>query len=119
MMRRAEIRPTMSNKFPDVRGVSINPGLNYSWPTGPVERIFESLANERRSAVLRYSTMTYLPIESFIIQRLQEGGWRVIHRRADRTDLPIADFVSHREAKEWVNWKSGHPKINPYATADE
>jgi elongation factor G len=63
--------------------------------------------------------MTYLPVESFIIQRLQEGGWRVIHRRADLTDLPIADFVSHREAKEWVNWKSGHPKINPYAMADE
>jgi elongation factor G len=63
--------------------------------------------------------MTYLPVESFIIQRLQEGGWRVIHRRADLTDLPIADFVSYREAEEWVNWKSGHPKINPYAMADE
>ena len=63
--------------------------------------------------------MTDLPVESFIIQRLQEGGWRVIHRRADLTDLPIADFVSHRDAEEWVNWKSGHPKINPYAMADE
>jgi elongation factor G len=63
--------------------------------------------------------MTYLPVESFIIQRLQEDGWRVIHRRADLTDLPIADFVSYREAEEWVNWKSGHPKINPYAMADE
>jgi elongation factor G len=63
--------------------------------------------------------MTYLPVESFIIQRLQEGGWRVIHRRTDLTDLPIADFVSHREAEEWVKWKSGHPKINPYAMADE
>jgi len=58
-------------------------------------------------------------MESFIIQRLQEGGWRVIQRRADLTDLPIADFVSYREAEEWVNWKSGHPKINPYAMADE
>jgi elongation factor G len=63
--------------------------------------------------------MTYLPVESFIIQRLQEGGWRVIHRRADLTDLSIADFVSLREAEEWVNWKSGHPKINPYPVADE
>jgi elongation factor G len=63
--------------------------------------------------------MTYLPLESFIIQRLQEGGWRIIHRRADLADLPIADFVSHREAEEWVKWKSGHPKINPYAMADE
>jgi hypothetical protein len=63
--------------------------------------------------------MTYLPVESLIIQRLQEGGWRVIHRRADLTDLPIADFVSLREAEEWVNWKSGHPKINPYPVADE
>jgi hypothetical protein len=51
---------------------------------------------------------------SFIVQRLQEGGWRVIHRQADLTDVPIADFVSHREADEWVKWKSGHPKINPY-----
>jgi translation elongation factor EF-G len=58
--------------------------------------------------------MTYLPVESFIVQRLQEGGWRVIHRQADLTDIPIADFVSHREADEWVKWKSGHPKINPY-----
>jgi translation elongation factor EF-G len=63
--------------------------------------------------------MTYLPVESFIIQRLQEGGWRVIHRQTDLTDVPIADFVSHREADEWVKWKSGHPKINPYAIADE
>ena len=58
-------------------------------------------------------------MESFIIGRLQKGGWRVIHRRADLTDLPIADFVSYREAEEWVNWKSGHPRINPYAMADE
>jgi elongation factor G len=63
--------------------------------------------------------MTSLPAESFIIQRLQEGGWRVIRRRADLTDLPVADFVSYSEAEEWVNWKSGHPKINPYAMAQE
>lgn len=63
--------------------------------------------------------MTHLPVESFIIQRLQEGGWRVIQRRADLTDLPVADFVSYREAEEWVNWKSGHPKINPHVMADE
>jgi elongation factor G len=63
--------------------------------------------------------MTYLPVESFIIRRLEEGGWRVIHRRVDVTDLPIADFTSLREAEEWVNWKSGHPKINPYAMAEE
>ena len=63
--------------------------------------------------------MTYLSAESFIIERLQEGGWRVIHRQADLTDLPVADFASHREAEEWVKWKSGHPKINPYAMAAE
>jgi elongation factor G len=63
--------------------------------------------------------MTYLPVESFIIQRLQDCGWRVIHRRADLTDAPIADFVSLRDAEEWVNWKSGRPKINPYAMAEE
>jgi hypothetical protein len=51
---------------------------------------------------------------SFIIQGLQEGGWRVIHRQADLTDVPIADFVSRREADEWIQWKSGHPKINPH-----
>jgi elongation factor G len=63
--------------------------------------------------------MTALPVESFVIERLQQGGWRVIHRRADLTDLPIADFVSYREAEEWVNWKSGHPRINPYVMVDE
>ncbi|MET4066122.1 translation elongation factor EF-G [Bradyrhizobium sp. S3.2.6] len=63
--------------------------------------------------------MIYLPVECFIIQRLQEGGWRVVHRRADLTDLPIADFVSLRDAEEWVNWKSGPPRINPYVAANE
>jgi Elongation Factor G, domain III len=63
--------------------------------------------------------MPYLPVESFIVQRLDEGGWRVIRRRADLADIPIADFVSLRDAEEWVNWKSGHPKTNPYAVADE
>ena len=55
-----------------------------------------------------------LPIESFIIERLAEGGWRVTKRRADLTDIHIADFVSHRDADEWVKWKSGHPEVNPY-----
>ena len=63
--------------------------------------------------------MRHLPIESFIIQRLQDGGWRVIHRQADLMEVPIADFVSHQEAEEWVNWKSGHPRINPYAMPEE
>jgi elongation factor G len=63
--------------------------------------------------------MTNLPVDSFIINRLQEGGWRVIHRRADLTDLPIADFVSYRDAEEWVNWKNGHPGNNLYVTANE
>ena len=63
--------------------------------------------------------MTHLSVESFIIQRLQEGGWRVILRQADLADQPVADFTSYREAEEWVSWKSGHPKINPYAMADE
>jgi hypothetical protein len=43
------------------------------------------------------------------------GGWRVTERRADLADIPIADFVSLRDAKEWVNWKQGLPKLNPYA----
>jgi Elongation Factor G, domain III/Elongation factor G, domain IV len=63
--------------------------------------------------------MPHVPVESFIIERVSEGGWRVVHRRADLSDLPIADFVSLRDAEEWVSWKSGRPKINPYATAEE
>ena len=54
-----------------------------------------------------------LPVESFIIERLEKGGWRVTERRADLTDIPIADFVSLRDAEEWVNWKQGVPKLNP------
>ena len=57
-----------------------------------------------------------MPIESFIIERLGEGGWRVTERRADLTDIPIADFVSLRDAQEWVDWKSGRPTANFYAT---
>ncbi|WP_157788412.1 hypothetical protein [Bradyrhizobium japonicum] len=56
------------------------------------------------------------PVESFIIQRLEQGGWRVIERRADLTDNPIADFVSLRDAEEWVAWKQGAPRINPNST---
>jgi hypothetical protein len=56
-----------------------------------------------------------LLVESFIIERLEEGGWRVTERRADLTDIPIADFVSLRDAEEWVKWKEGLPKLNPYA----
>jgi hypothetical protein len=58
----------------------------------------------------------FLPVESFIIQRLEQGGWRVIERRADLTDIPIADFVSLRDAEEWVAWKQGNPRINPNST---
>jgi len=31
-----------------------------------------------------------LPIESFIIERLAEGGWRGAKRRADLTDIPLS-----------------------------
>ena len=55
-----------------------------------------------------------IPVESFIIEHLAEG-WRVTERRADLTDIPIADFVSYRDAHEWVRWKQGLPKLNPYA----
>jgi hypothetical protein len=57
----------------------------------------------------------YLPVESYIIQRLESGGWGVIERRKDLKDIPIADFVSHRDAEEWAKWKQGLPKLNPYA----
>ena len=43
-----------------------------------------------------------LPVESFIMERLEGGGWNVIERRADLTDIPIADFVSRRDAEEWM-----------------
>jgi len=58
----------------------------------------------------------FLPVESFIILRLKQGGWHVIERRADLTDIPIADFVSLQDAEEWVAWKQGTPRINPNST---
>ncbi|MET4273502.1 MULTISPECIES: hypothetical protein [unclassified Bradyrhizobium] len=58
----------------------------------------------------------FLPVESIITQRLEQGGWRVIERRADLTDIPIADFVSLRDADEWVAWRQGTPRINPNST---
>lgn len=57
------------------------------------------------------------PFESFIMERLEEGGWRVTERRADLTDIHIADFASRADAEEWLKWKSGAPEINPYANA--
>jgi elongation factor G len=56
-----------------------------------------------------------MPIESFITERLEGGRWRVTERRADLTDIHIADFASRADAEEWVNWKSGAPEMNPYA----
>jgi hypothetical protein len=56
-----------------------------------------------------------MPIESFIIERLAEDGWRVTERRADLTDITIGDFVSLWDAQEWVNWKPDHPTANPHA----
>ena len=50
-----------------------------------------------------------LTIECYIIQRREEGGWRVIQRRADLTDIPIADFVSLGDAEDWVAWKGCPP----------
>jgi hypothetical protein len=49
------------------------------------------------------------PVESYITARLENGGWRVIERRADLTDVPIADFISLRDAEDWVKWKQGGP----------
>jgi hypothetical protein len=46
-----------------------------------------------------------IPVESYITARLENGGWRVIERRADLTDAPVADFVSRRDAEDWVKWK--------------
>jgi hypothetical protein len=58
----------------------------------------------------------FLPVESYIIQRLEQGGWRVVERRADLSDIHIADFVSLRDAEEWVAWKQENPRINPHST---
>lgn len=34
-------------------------------------------------------------------------GWHVLAKRTDGSDVPIADFVSLRDAEEWVHWKMG------------
>jgi elongation factor G len=34
-------------------------------------------------------------------------GWRAVEKRLDGTEVPIADFVSYRDALEWLDWKSG------------
>jgi hypothetical protein len=39
-------------------------------------------------------------------QRLwDQGGWRVIEVRMNGTEIPIADFVSLRDAEEYTRWK--------------
>jgi hypothetical protein len=45
------------------------------------------------------------PVESYIVSRLVNDGWRVIERRADLTDVHVADFVSLTDAQGWVKWK--------------
>jgi hypothetical protein len=51
-----------------------------------------------------------LSIDSYLIERIEEGGWRVIQKFANAADIPIADFVSFRDAEEWVRWKQGIPR---------
>ncbi|MBR1220126.1 hypothetical protein JQ557_19125 [Bradyrhizobium sp. U87765 SZCCT0131] len=59
--------------------------------------------------------MALWPVDSVRIERLDTGGWRVIRCLANAADVPIADFVSHADAREWVDWKLGRPNINRYA----
>jgi hypothetical protein len=33
--------------------------------------------------------------------------WRGVEVHADGTEVPVADFVSHRDAVDWLDWKSG------------
>jgi hypothetical protein len=58
---------------------------------------------------------TGLSGESYMIERLAEGGWCVTERRADLTDIRIAEFASLPDAEEWVNWKHGIPRVNPHS----
>jgi hypothetical protein len=45
-------------------------------------------------------------IHSYKTQRLwDQGGWRVIEVRMNGTEIPIADFVSLRDAEEYTRWK--------------
>jgi hypothetical protein len=32
-------------------------------------------------------------------------GWHVVEKHPDGTEIPIADFVSFRDAEDWVKWK--------------
>jgi hypothetical protein len=34
-------------------------------------------------------------------------GWQVAEKHPDGKEIPIADFVSHRDARDYVNWKLG------------
>ncbi len=43
--------------------------------------------------------------------RLEESGWRVTERRADLTDIPIADFVSLRDAEEMGEVETRAPEV--------
>jgi hypothetical protein len=54
----------------------------------------------------------YLP--GYAAHRISEGGWRVVEKRPDGTEIPIADFVSYKDAMEYIHWKLGVP---PYAGA--
>jgi hypothetical protein len=56
------------------------------------------MANERSSETVTYE-----------IRRVGMGaesrGWRVLEKHEDGTEIPIADFVSLRDAEEYVHWK--------------
>jgi phage-related protein len=49
-------------------------------------------------------------ISYYEVRRIGMGaesrGWRVLEKHEDGTEIPIADFVSHRDAHEYILWKA-------------
>jgi hypothetical protein len=51
---------------------------------------------------------------TYLIQRIWDGGgWRVIQKQVDGTEVRIADFISHRDATEYVQMKLGE-RVRPH-----
>jgi hypothetical protein len=42
---------------------------------------------------------------TYVIQRIWEGGWRVIQKKPDGSEMRIADFVNHGDAIQYVEMK--------------
>jgi hypothetical protein len=62
--------------------------------------------------------MSYGNLNSYVIEHLPDGRCAAYEIQLTGLRVKIADFESPETAAEWVAWKQGIPRINPYCKGE-